>query len=160
MKILLQLRLLFIALWLGAAIFFSAAVAPTLFSVLRSFHLPNANEIAGTVVTRVLGIVNLAGFVISLSLLITAPLVERSRAARFTEMISLGVLGLMTGLSQWAISPRMLALRAAMELPIDQMARDDPRVVAFQSLHGWSVAAMAVAIIAGLIAFLFASRQH
>src|ERR1043165_8277220 len=71
------LRVLLIALWLGAADFFSAAVAPSVFAVLRSFNLPNANEIAGTIVTRTLSIINTGGFLIALLLLLSAFLFRR-----------------------------------------------------------------------------------
>ena len=149
------LRLLLLGLWLGAAIFFGAAVAPTLFDVLRAAQLPNANELAGTIVTRLLAIINRGGFEISLFLLVTGYFMSRneSRLARFAEMISLAILAIMTGISHWVISARMLALRAAMQAPIDQIAHDDPRRVAFDGLHHYSVLAMGVAIVAGLVAF-------
>jgi hypothetical protein len=54
----------------------------------------------------------------------------------------------------------MLALRAAMQAPIDQIASSDPRRAAFDALHGYSVAAMGVAIIAGLAAFLIMARPQ
>ncbi|HVS21598.1 MAG TPA: DUF4149 domain-containing protein [Pyrinomonadaceae bacterium] len=153
------LRVLALGAWLGAAIFFGAAVAPNLFDVLRGAHLPNANELAGTIVTRLLAIINIAGFAISLAVIATANLASdiKNRPARWVEMISLAIMAIMTGVSQWIISARMLALRAAMQAPIDQIARDDPRRVAFDSLHGYSVAAMGVAVVAGLIAFVIIS---
>ena len=52
------LRLLLLGMWLGAAIFFGAAVAPALFGVLRGAGLANANELAGSIVTRLLGFIN------------------------------------------------------------------------------------------------------
>ena len=109
------LRLLLLGLWLGAAIFFGAAVAPALFDVLRAAQLPNANELAGTIVTRLLAIINRGGFEISLFLIVTGYFMTRneSRLARFAEMISLAILAIMTGISHWVISARMLALRAA-----------------------------------------------
>src|SRR6186713_2827131 len=55
-------RLILLACWFGAALFFGAVVAPAAFGVLRSFGLANANEIAGSIVTRSLGVVNIAGF--------------------------------------------------------------------------------------------------
>jgi len=154
-QILKVLRLLLLGLWLGAAIFFGAAVAPTLFDVLRAAQLPNANELAGTIVTRLLAIINRGGFEISLFLLVTGYFMTRNenRLARFAEMISLAILAIMTGISHWVISARMLALRAAMQTPIDQIAHDDPRRVAFDGLHHYSVIVMGVAIVAGLVAF-------
>jgi hypothetical protein len=52
-----------------------------------------------------------------------------------------------------------LAIRAALQTPIDQIAADDPRRVAFDSLHGYSVALMGVAIVAALVAFFIIGTQ-
>lgn len=156
------LRLLLLGLWLGAAVFFGAAVAPTLFGVLHGAQLSNANEIAGTIVTRLLAVINRGGFEISLFLLVTSYFMNKraSRPVRFVEMISLAIMAIMTGVSHWVISARMLALRTAMQAPIDQIATDDPRRLAFNALHGYSVAAMGVAVIAGLVAFLIMARPQ
>ena len=147
-------------LWLGAAVFFGAAVAPTVFGVLRGAQLSNANELAGMMVTRLLAIINRGGFEISLFLIVTGYFLSQkeSRLARFAEMISLAIMAIMTGVSHWIISARLLALRTAMQAPIDQIASNDPRRVAFDALHGYSVAAMGLAIVAGLVAFLIIAR--
>ena len=153
-------RLLLLGLWLGAAVYFGAAVAPTVFGVLRGAELSNANELAGMMVTRLLAIINRGGFEIGLFLLVTGYFTSKreSRLPRFVEMISLAIMAIMTGVSNFVISARMLALRAAMQVPIDQIASSDPRRLAFNELHGYSVAAMGVAIIAGLLAFLVMAR--
>ena len=132
------LRLLLLGLWLGAAIFFGAAVAPALFGVLRGANLQNANELAGTIVTRLLTIINRGGFEISLFLLVTAYFMTKneSRLRRSAEMISLAIMAIMTGVGHWVITARMSALRAAMQGQIDQIALNDPGRVAFDSLHG------------------------
>ena len=156
------LRLLLLGLWLGAAIFFGAAVAPALFGVLRGANLANANELAGTIVSRLLSIINRGGFEISLFLIVTSYFMTRneSRLRRFAEMISLAIMAIMTGVGHWVIAARMTALRAAMQGQIDQIALNDPRRIAFDSLHGYSVAAMGIAIIVGLIAFIVATRHN
>ena len=155
-------RLLLLGLWLGAAIFFGAAVAPALFGVLRGANLANANELAATIVTRLLSIINRGGFEISLFLIVTAYFMTRneSRLRRFAEMISLAIMAIMTGVGHWVIAARMTAQRAAMQGHIDQIALNDPRRIAFDSLHGYSVAAMGIAIIVGLIAFIVATRHN
>ncbi|SRR6266571_4898554 len=150
-----SVRLFLLGLWLGAALFFSAVVAPSVFSVLRSFHPPNANEIAGTIVTRTLSVINVGGFLIGLLALAAILIFKRDvgRGLFGVEVVSLTLLVITTAVGQWVIAARMLALRAAMVLPIDQVAADDPRRMAFNSLHHYSVASLGVAIIAGLIAF-------
>ncbi len=154
------LRLLLLGLWLGAAIFFGTAVAPALFAVLRGANLANANELAGTIVSRLLSIINRGGFEISLFLIVTAYFMSRneSRLRRFAEMISLAIMTIMTGVGHWVITARMVALRAAMQGQIDQIALNDPRRGAFDSLHGYSVTAMGVAMVAGLVAFVIIAR--
>ena len=155
------LRLLLLGIWLGAATFFGAAVAPALFGVLRGANLANANELAGTMVSRLLSIINRGGFEISLFLFVTAFFVTRneSRSRRLAEMISLAIMAIMTGAGQWVIAARMVALRAAMQGNIDQVALNDPRRVAFDSLHGYSVTVMGVALLAALLAFLLMCIQ-
>jgi len=66
----------------------------------------------------------------------------------------------MTGVSHWVISARMLALKAAMQAPTDQFAATDPRRIAFDALHHYSVMAMRLAIVAGLVAFLIMARPR
>lgn len=154
-------RVLLIALWLGAAIFFSAVVAPSVFAVLRSFHLSNANEIAGTIVTRTLAVVNTGGFLIGLLLLASVLLFRHtaSRRALRAEAVSLSLVAITTGLGQWVIAARMLRLRAAMGRPVDEVALDDPARLAFNSLHGYSVGALSIGILAGLVALLLIARR-
>ncbi|HEX8846315.1 MAG TPA: DUF4149 domain-containing protein [Pyrinomonadaceae bacterium] len=156
-----DVRLLLIALWLGGAVFFSAVVAPSAFGVLRSRGVPYANEAAGSIVTRTLSVVNTGGFIIALILLATAFLFRQrvTRRAFFAETISLALLAIATGVGQWVIAARMLALRAEMRVPIDDVAADNPLKVSFNSLHGYSVAALSVGIIAAAVALLLIARR-
>ena len=155
-KFLTIVSLLLLGLWLGAAIFFGAAVAPNLFNVLRGAGLANANELAGSIVTRLLAIVNSGGFEISLFLIIVRYFADRNPGllTRLVEMITLAIMAIMTGISQWVISARMVALRAAMQVPIDQVANSDPRRVEFDNLHRYSVDVFGVAMVAALVAFI------
>ena len=150
-----------LAAWLGAALFFGAVVAPAAFGVLRSFGLPNASEIAGSIVTRTLGVINVAGFVVALLLLVTALLRRhaQSRLSLIIEFACLGLIALTTALGHWWIAARMRALRAAMELPIDQIAAADARRIEFNALHGYSVKALGIGMIAGLLALVLIGRN-
>ena len=150
-----------LACWFGAALFFGAVVAPAAFGVLRSFGLPNANEIAGSIVTRSLSVINIAGFVIALLLLVTAILRRNAtgRVSFIVEIVCLAVIALATGVGHWLIAARMRALRAAMVLPIDQIAVDDVRRIEFNSLHGYSVNALGLAMIAALVAMVLMARS-
>ena len=73
------------------------------------------------------------------------------------EVISLAIMAIMTGVSNWIISARMLELRRSMGIPIDQVSPADPRRMSFDSLHRYLVTVMGVAIVAGLLAFMIAS---
>ncbi len=155
LKLVRDLRLLLISLWLGAAVFFSFAVAPTLFSILPK------RELAGAVVTRSLAIINTGGLIISLLLLASAFLFKNivSRRAFYAELVSLALIALTTFVGQWIISAKLLQLRAAMGRPIDEVAQTDPLRIAFNSLHGYSVFALGIGMIAAVTALLLIARR-
>ena len=151
-----------IALWLGAALFFSFVVAPSAFTVLRASSALYANHLAGSIVTRTLAVVNTSGFIIGLLLLASAFLWRdalRRRVVFVLEIVSLVVLTIATGVGQWVIAARMLALRLQMGGPIDETAATDPLRVEFNSLHGLSVSALGIAMLAALVAFIAISRR-
>ena len=152
--------MLLLAGWLGAAIFFSAAVAPAAFGVLRSLNVQNAGEIAGAIVNRTLSVVNTSGFVIGLFSMVVGLLIKGRYRLRImvAQLSLLVVLVLATGVGQWVIAARMRTLRLAMDAPIDLIAPNDPNRVAFAALHGYSVAALSIAIIAGLITFFVVGK--
>jgi hypothetical protein len=159
-----NLRAILLSLWLGAALFFSVAVAPNVFAVLRGFALVNANEIAGSIVTRTLAVINVAGFIMGLLvLLLTISLKKRfGMISLVLQILSVAVLITTTGLGQWVIAARMRALRAAMGT-IDLVPLSDPRHIAFTQLHVYSVTVMGVAMIAaiiGILAIALSHRQH
>jgi Domain of unknown function (DUF4149) len=156
-----DIRLLLFSLWLGGAVFFSAVVAPAVFSVLRAYQISNATEIAGTIVNRTLGVVNITGFVISLFVLISAFMFMEGQQKRWLnlEILSVAVVAIATGLGQWVIAAKMHAIRTMIALPMDQLPTSDPRRVEFNQLHGYSVTALTIAMIAGLIAFFVMSHR-
>ena len=149
-------RVFLLAAWLGAALFFSAVVAPNVFSVLHSFPLANANEIAGTIVTRTLSVISVGGFVIGL-LSLAAIAISKRTVHRFllgVEVVSLALLTAATAVGHWVIAARMLAMRTAMMIPIDQVMPGDPRRVAFNNLHHYSVVTLGLAMLAALAAII------
>jgi hypothetical protein len=148
-------------MWVGSALFFGAVVAPAAFGVLRSFALPNASEIAGSIVTRTLAVVNVAGFVIALVLLVSLFLQRSSygQVAFILQAVLLAVIAVATGVGHWVIAARMHALRTAMMLPIDQVNPDDPRRIAFNNLHGYSVKVLGLAMIAALVTIVLISSR-
>ena len=154
-------RLLLLALWLGAAVFFGAVVAPNAFNVLRARGVPYANEAAGSIVSRTVAVVNISGFLIALLLLASAALFRKGRrkGAFIAEAVSLTIMAVATALGQWVIAARMLALRAAMGRPIDDVPGGDPLRAGFDSLHSFSVKALGLAMIAAVVALLLIARR-
>jgi len=151
------LRLLLLGIWLGAAIFFSFAVAPSAFAVLP------ARELAGAIVTRTIGIVNVGGTLVGLLLLATAfagRAGSAAKRARTLEIVALALVVLATGIGHWVISAWMAGLRLSMGRPIDEVAQNDPLRLAFNNLHGYSVAAMTTAMLASLVAFILIARRN
>ena len=57
------------------------------------------------------------------------------------------------------IAARMRAIRAALELPIEQIATSDARRIEFNALHGYSVNALGIAMIAALVALIVVGRS-
>jgi hypothetical protein len=153
-------KLILLSAWVGATLFFGAVVAPAAFGVLRSFELANANEIAGSIVTRCVSVVNITGFIIGLFILLCFFLAARPKGLRFLlELLSAGIIVLATGIGHWVIAARMRALRVAMSLPIDQVRPDDPRRVEFNHLHGYSVNTLLLAMIAALVTIVLISGR-
>ena len=149
MNFLLNFRVLLLGLWLGAACFFSFAVAPSAFAVLPS------RESAGAIVNRTLAIVNYSGFIFGLILLASA-YVSRQNVNRVKLWFEQGALLLLTAacaFGQFVIAARLSDLRASIGRPIDEVAVDDPLRIAFNDLHGYSVTILMTAIIAAVIAF-------
>ena len=162
MQILNSIRMVLLSAWFGVAVFFSFVVAPAAFSVLRLYGLPNTSEIAGAIVSRSLSVVNIAGFLIALLLAVTifARRDSVNRKGFLAEGICIAVIALSTALGHWFIAARMRALKATMLLPIDQLTPDDARRVAFNSLHGYSVIVLSLAMIAALVAMVLMARSR
>lgn len=147
--------LLLLSLWLGAAIFFSAVEAPSAFAALRSFQVANMNEIAGTIVTRGLSVINVAGALISLSLLLLTMTAQRKnmKASFFAGPFALTLMAMATAVGHWVIAARMRGLRLAM-VAIDQVSPGDPRRIAFNNLHRYSVISLMLAMLAAVAAII------
>lgn len=155
MAVLLDFRILLLGLWLGAACFFSFAVAPSAFAALPS------RELAGSVVNRTLAIVNYSGFIIGL-ILLASSYVSRQNVNRIKLWIEQGLLLILTAAAafgQFVIAARLHDLRAQIGRPIDEVAIDDPLRIAFNDLHGYSVTILLTAMIAALFTFFLLVRR-
>ncbi len=155
MSLLLDFRILLLGLWLGAACFFSFAVAPGAFGVLPS------RELAGLVVNRTLAIVNYSGIFIGL-ILLASSYVRRGKINRLNFWLEQGLLFLLTAacaFGQFVIAAQLSDLRGQIGRPIDEVPMDDSLRVAFNDLHGYSVTILMTAMIAAVIAFFLIIRR-
>lgn len=154
-SILCDVRLLLIGLWLGAAVFFSFAVAPVAFRTLSD------REIAGAIVQRTLAIITRSSFWIGLFLIVSGFFYYKRVALKkfVTEISSLALL-VVSSVLQFAIMVKMDVLREQIARPIDELAQTDPLRVAFNSLHGYSVIVLTVGMIAAVVAFLLIARRR
>lgn len=155
MKILSLIRLLLIGLWLGAACFFSFAVAQSAFAVLPS------RELAGLVVSRTLAIVNYSGLIIGLILLLSSFIKqpETNRFRLLTERILLIIFTAACAVGQLVIGLWLSYVRSQIDRPIDELAIDDPLRITFNNLHQYSVWVLIAAMIAALAAFFLIGKQ-
>ena len=154
MKFFSDLRLLMLAIWLGAAVFF-VGVAQVAFGVLAE------REQAGAVVGRTLSLLNYSGLAIGVILILTS-LVAASRISTLWLWIERFLLLIMTAacaVQEFVIGIWMSSIRSQLGGPIDQVAADDPLKLRFDQLHQYSVWTLMAAMIAGLLAFFIISNR-
>src|SRR5690349_22173891 len=140
---------LLLALWIGAALLFAIVVAPAAFSVLPT------RSLAGALVGRVLPVIFYAGVVIG-SLIVLLDIAGRTGA--WGRSAAGAVSALACAVAQLVVGTRIDRLRAAISGPLDALAGDDPRRVAFGRLHAISVGWLGLAMVAAIIALALAVR--
>ncbi len=155
MKLLSDFRLLLIGLWLGAACFFSFAVAPSVFAVLES------REMAGSVVNRTLALINYSGLIIGVVLLASS-LISKETTNRFwlwTERFLLLILTAACAVGQFVIALWLSVIRAQIGRSVEEVAADDPLRLQFNIWHQYSIWVLGSAMIAALLVFFIVSRK-
>lgn len=155
MKLFSDIRLLLIAIWLGASVFF-IGVAQNAFSIVPE------RELAGAVVGRNLALLNYAGMVIAAVLILTS-LLGAARASQlwlWIERVMLLIVGGACVVGQFVIGIWLSSVRAQMGRPIDELAADDPLRMQFNMLHEYSVWILFVAMTAALIAFFIIANRR
>ena len=156
MSFLRYLMLLSLIVWVGGLIFFAFVVAPTAFAVLPTRHL------AGNVVGRSINALHWMGIVAGLIYLACSVLYNRfSRGTThiFTARhVLICLMLVLTLISQFVVSAKMAALRAAMG-EIDLVPIADARRIAFNQLHAWSTRLESGVLILGLIVLFLVARR-
>ncbi len=154
MKFFSDVRLLLLAVWLGASVFFIGA-AQSAFAVLPE------RELAGAVVNRNLAILNYGGLAIATILILTS-LIATANLNKFwlwTERFMLVLLASACAVGQFVIAFWLASVRTQIGRPIDEVAADDPLRIQFNLLHEYSVWVLFGGMIAALIAFFIISNR-
>ena len=150
--------LLALVVWIGGIIFLAFVEAPTAFT---SGLLPT-RHMAGSIVGRSLDLLHFMGIASGFVFLIASMIYYRMtvgspRPLSFRHLLIAIMLGL-TLISQFAVSPRMHALRAQ-AVVIDNLSLDDPIRREFDRLHVWSENLESAVLLLGLLA-VFRTAQE
>ena len=138
-----------LAVWIGAALLFTLVVAPAAFAVLPT------RTLAGALVGRVLPVIFYAGVVIG-SLIVLLDIIGRTGA--WGRSAAGAVSALACAVAQLVVGTRIDRLRSAISGPLDALAGDDPRRLAFGRLHAISVGWLGLAMVAAIVALTLAVR--
>jgi Domain of unknown function (DUF4149) len=151
MKIITNIRLLLIALWLGAAMFFSFSLAKSAFEILPS------REMAGSVVSANLSVINYAGLIIGLIVLLSS-FISAKGVIGWLERVLLFIFATACAVGQFIISYQLSQIRNQVGRPMEELSIDEPLRIAFDSLHQYSIWVLATAMIIALISFFLISK--
>jgi hypothetical protein len=148
-----NIRLAILGLWLGAMAFFSFVVAPAAFAVLKQ------QQLAGALVSRTLGILEISGAITG-GLLIAILILSRERGGTSPfELISLLLMTASMLVSHFVVSKRMLEMRARLG-EIALLAPTDPSRLEFDRLHQYSVWLMGFDILGAIALILYLARRN
>ncbi|MGA7295294.1 MAG: DUF4149 domain-containing protein [Terriglobales bacterium] len=151
------LMLLSLVVWLGGIIFLAFVEAPTVFShgLLPTRHM------AGSIVGRSLDLLHYMAIVSGIVFLIASMLYSRVATGNTRPLaarhILIAVMLVLTAISQFAISPRMYAIRNEVGV-IDNVPQDNPLRREFDRLHVWSEKFEEAVLLLGLVA-LYTTAQ-
>jgi hypothetical protein len=149
--------LLSLVVWLGGLIFFAFVEAPTVFSpgLLPTRHM------AGSIVGRSLDLLHYMAIVSGIVFLISSMLCNRMATGSARPLAArhllIALMLLLTVISQFAISPKIHAIRAEVGV-IDNLSLDDPLRREFDRLHVWSEKFEEAVLLLGLVA-LYTTAQ-
>ena len=145
------LILLSLVVWVGGIIFFAFVEAPTVFSP----GLLPTRQVAGSIVGRSLELLHYmaitSGIVFLTASMFYSRIVNGSAKPLGTRHSLIVLMLMLTLISQFAITPKMHAIRDRAGV-IDNLALDDPRRQEFERLHFWSERIEGAVLLLGLAA--------
>ncbi|HEY6302442.1 MAG TPA: DUF4149 domain-containing protein [Terriglobales bacterium] len=151
------LMLLSLVVWVGGLIFLAFVEAPTAFSpgLLPTRHM------AGSIVGHSLDLLHCMAIISGIVFLIASMLYSRMATGNARPLAArhllIVLMLLLTVISQFAISPKMHAIRAEVGV-IDDVPLDDPLRREFNRLHVWSEKFEEAVLLLGLAA-LYTTAQ-
>jgi uncharacterized membrane protein len=141
--------------WIGGILFFAFVMAPVLFSVLPSRHL------AASVVSPALSRLHWIGIVSGLIFLASSLVYSRFTAGDAKlfagSHIFVALMLVLTCISQFAVTPRMAAIRAQTEA-ID--SAPEALRSQFDALHVWSTRLESGVLLLGLVVVYMISKDR
>jgi uncharacterized membrane protein len=145
------LMLLTLVIWIGGIIFLAFILAPVAFT---SGLLPT-RHMAGSIVGRSLDLLHYIAIVSGIIFLIASATYSRLTAGTARPLAArhllIVVMLALTAISQFAVSPKMHAIRAEVGV-IDNVPLDAPLRREFDRLHVWSEDLEKAVLLLGLIA--------
>ena len=137
--------------WLGAAVFFSAVVAPAAFRALPD------TSMAGALVGATLPAIFYAGIVAGLVSLWLG-MSGAPAAARAVRAVCAAGVALCCAAAQFGAVHRIERLRARLTTPLESLAPNDPARVTFGRLHALSVGLLGFAMMLAVVVVVLSCR--
>jgi hypothetical protein len=150
-----KIRLALLSFWLGAMSIFSFIVAPAAFAVLPEQRL------AGSMVSRVLGSVEIIGIALGIILLLLLFVFREKRGKPFLfELIAVALMSLSVILSRFVVSGHLRDLREKYGDQLASLAHSDPIRAGFDQWHQYSVWLMSFNILAAIVLIALLARRN
>lgn len=141
--------------WIGGILFFTFVMAPVLFSVLPSRHL--AASVVSPALTRLHWIGIVSGLMFLASSLIYSRFTTGDAKLFAARHILVALMLALTCISQFAITPRLAAIRAQTEA-ID--SAPEALRLQFDALHVWSTRLESGVLLLGLAVVYMISKDR
>ena len=143
-----------LSLWLGAAAFFAFGVAPAMFAIMPS------RTLAGGIVARLLPTIYYAGMLVG-AIVLSLELLGAQERHPLRPRRAGAALGIVAACAfgQFVIGARIARLREEIGGTFDTLVPADTRRIVFGRLHGASVGALGIAMLAALIAVVLIGRD-
>jgi uncharacterized membrane protein len=148
------LMLLSLIAWIGGLIFFAFVLAPTVFApgVLPNTHL--AGNVVGRTLSKLHWIAIISAVIFLFSSLFLSRIMDGTSHTFALRNVLIGMMLLLTLISQFGIIPRMDRLRATVG-DFASVALDNPIRVQFDALHAWSTRVESLVLLLGLFVVYF-----